>query len=95
MKFGFVNVGSQEWTRWLHHAIRRAAEERMRRFLGRRDPVAAWSFEKLSAGRFADDSGNGFFAKIVGGAEPADAGRSGLLGAGSRVRNRLLLAGEP
>ena len=25
----------------------------------------------------------------------ADAGRSGLLGAGSRVRNRLLLAGEP
>jgi hypothetical protein len=58
-------------------ALRRAAEERMRRFLGRRDPVAAWSFEKLSAGRFADDSGNGFFAKIVGGAEPADAGRSG------------------
>jgi len=58
-------------------ALRRAAEERMRKFLGRQEPVATWSFEKLTAGRFPDDSGNGFFAKIVGGAEPADAGRRG------------------
>lgn len=29
MKFGFVNVGSQRWTKWLHDAIRRAAAYRM------------------------------------------------------------------
>ncbi len=26
IKFGFVNVGSQEWTTWLHEAIRKCAE---------------------------------------------------------------------
>ena len=26
VKFGFVNVGSQQWTEWLHQAIRRAAD---------------------------------------------------------------------
>ncbi len=26
IKFGFVNVGSQRWTRWLHDAIRKCAE---------------------------------------------------------------------
>ena len=26
IKFGFVNVGTQEWTSWLHRAVRRAAE---------------------------------------------------------------------
>ena len=26
IKFGFVNVGSQQWTRWLHDAIRKCAE---------------------------------------------------------------------
>jgi alpha-glucosidase len=29
VKYGFVNVGSQHWTRWLHHAVRRAAEHRL------------------------------------------------------------------
>ncbi len=29
VKFGFVNVGSQRWTSWLHDAIRRAAEHRL------------------------------------------------------------------
>jgi alpha-glucosidase len=29
VKYGFVNVGSQEWTRWLHHAIRKAAENQL------------------------------------------------------------------
>ncbi|MBM3880887.1 MAG: glycoside hydrolase family 97 protein [Verrucomicrobia bacterium] len=29
MKFGFVQVGSQAATRWLHHAIRNAAEHRL------------------------------------------------------------------
>ena len=28
IKFGFVNVGSQRWTRWLHEAIRKCAEHR-------------------------------------------------------------------
>ena len=29
VKYGFVNVGSQEWTSWLHEAIREAAEHRL------------------------------------------------------------------
>ena len=29
VKFGFVNVGSQHWTRWLHEAIRKAAEHQL------------------------------------------------------------------
>jgi len=27
IKFGFVNVGSQQWTQWLHDAIRKCAEQ--------------------------------------------------------------------
>jgi len=29
VKYGFVNVGSQEWTSWLHMAIRKAAEHKL------------------------------------------------------------------
>lgn len=29
VKYGFVRVGSQEWTSWLHEAIRKAAEHRL------------------------------------------------------------------
>jgi len=29
VKYGFVNVGSQEWTRWLHHAVRKAADHQL------------------------------------------------------------------
>ena len=29
VKYGFVNVGSQPWTRWLHEAVRKAAEHRL------------------------------------------------------------------
>ncbi len=29
LKYGFVQVGSQRWTRWLHMAIRKAAEHRL------------------------------------------------------------------
>ncbi|HYW79998.1 MAG TPA: glycoside hydrolase family 97 N-terminal domain-containing protein, partial [Thermoguttaceae bacterium] len=29
VKYGFVNVGSQQWTRWLHDAVRKAAEHRL------------------------------------------------------------------
>ena len=29
VKYGFVNVGSQHWTRWLHEAIRKAAQHKL------------------------------------------------------------------
>jgi alpha-glucosidase len=29
VKYGFVNVGSQKWTGWLHEAVRKAAEHRL------------------------------------------------------------------
>jgi len=29
VKFGFVNVGSQQWTAWLHEAIRKAAQHKL------------------------------------------------------------------
>ncbi|MCL5279089.1 MAG: glycoside hydrolase family 97 protein [Planctomycetes bacterium] len=29
IKFGFVNVGTQKWTSWLHNAIRKAAEHQL------------------------------------------------------------------
>ncbi len=29
LKFGFVNVGSQKWTNWLHESIRKAADHQM------------------------------------------------------------------
>ncbi|NQT37217.1 MAG: glycoside hydrolase family 97 N-terminal domain-containing protein [Planctomycetes bacterium] len=29
VKYGFVNVGSQQWTTWLHDAVRKAAEHRL------------------------------------------------------------------
>lgn len=29
VKYGFVNVGSQQWTSWLHQAVRKAADHRL------------------------------------------------------------------
>jgi alpha-glucosidase len=29
VKYGFVQTGSQEWTRWLHHAVREAADHQL------------------------------------------------------------------
>ncbi len=29
LKYGFVNVGPQEWTQWLHDAVRKAADHRL------------------------------------------------------------------
>lgn len=29
VKYGFVNVGSQEWTRWLHEAVQKAADHEL------------------------------------------------------------------
>lgn len=29
VKYGFVNVGSQQWTAWLHEAVRKAAQHRL------------------------------------------------------------------
>ena len=42
--------------------LRRVAAERMRRFLGRQEPIAVWSCDKLEGRRLADSSGNGFHA---------------------------------
>jgi hypothetical protein len=58
-------------------AIRRAAEERLKRFLGRQEPVAVWSFETLVGSRFADSSGNGFTAVPQGGVTRVAEGASG------------------
>lgn len=58
-------------------ALRRAAEERLRRYLNRPDPVAAWDFEDASGVKIADVSGNGFRAGINGGASAAAGGLKG------------------
>ena len=58
-------------------AARIAAEERMKKFLGRREPVAAWDFESLHGKLFSDLSGNGFTARIEGGVAQADQGLHG------------------
>lgn len=29
VKYGFVNVGTQQWTTWLHHAVRKAADHQL------------------------------------------------------------------
>ena len=42
--------------------LRRLAQQRMKAFLGRREPVAVWTFDRQEGPRFADSSGNGFHA---------------------------------
>ncbi|MFV2069877.1 MAG: hypothetical protein ACC645_23170 [Pirellulales bacterium] len=46
---------------------RKAAEERVQKFFGRRAPVAMWSFDSTAAKTFVDSSGNGFHASVHGG----------------------------
>lgn len=58
-------------------AARRAAEERLKRYLGRQEPVAVWSFEELVRDRFADSSGNHFSARIHGGVTQVPGGIKG------------------
>ena len=58
-------------------AIRRAAEERLKRFAGRPDPVAIWSFDSRLGTKFADDSQNGFVAGVQGGVTAVDGGVRG------------------
>jgi len=58
-------------------AIRKAAEERLKRFLGRREPVAVWSFEEMVGTKFADSSGSSFVASPQGGAKAVDEGIRG------------------
>ncbi len=43
-------------------AVRRAAEEKIRAFMGRPEPVAVYDFEEIKHGAIADLSGNGFGA---------------------------------
>lgn len=58
-------------------AMRRAAEEKLRRYLNRPDPVAAWNFEDASGLKIADASGNGFRAGMDGGAAAVSGGLKG------------------
>ena len=44
----------------------KAAEAKLARYLGRKEPVAIWDFESRLGERFADASGNGFAASPVG-----------------------------
>lgn len=62
-------------------ALRRAAEEKLRRYLNRPAPVAAWDFEDASGVKVADVSGNGFRAGMCGGAAVVP---GGLKGRGAR-----------
>jgi hypothetical protein len=58
-------------------AIRKAAEARLKQFMGRQEPVAVWSFESLVGNSFVDGSGNSFGARIHGGASQVDDGLRG------------------
>jgi len=58
-------------------AERRAAEERLKKFIGRHDPIAAWSFEAIANNSFPDASGNRFHAHIEGNVAQADGGIKG------------------
>jgi hypothetical protein len=58
-------------------AVRKAAEERMKRFLHRREPVAAWTMDAIQDGAFADAAGNGFDAGVQGGVSTVAAGVRG------------------
>ncbi|MBM4082616.1 MAG: LamG domain-containing protein, partial [Planctomycetes bacterium] len=58
-------------------AMRKAAEERLKQFLGRQEPVAAWDFDTMTAGRFSDSSGNGFHAGLNGGVKAVAGGIRG------------------
>ena len=59
-------------------AERKLAEEKLARFMGRREPVAIWDFEQQIAGQFVDGAGNGFLAAIEGtGVTVVEDGRRG------------------
>ena len=47
-------------------AVRQAAMERLKKYMGRQEPVGAWSFDAMAGNRFADGSDNGFAAAIRG-----------------------------
>lgn len=58
-------------------ALRRAAEEKLRRYLNQPDPVAIWRFDDVAGLKIADASGNGFRAGYNGGAAVAEKGICG------------------
>jgi hypothetical protein len=47
-------------------AEQKAAEAKLARFLGRKEPVAIWGFDERLGEKFLDTSGNGFTASPVG-----------------------------
>jgi hypothetical protein len=58
-------------------ALRRAAEERLKKFIGRQEPVAVWDFDSMTGNKFADGSGNGFYASLSGGVKAVAGGVRG------------------
>lgn len=64
--------------------LRRLAQERLRQFLGRQEPVAVWTFDEHDGTRFADSSGNRFQATGT---------RQGIGLAPGRMGNALKLDG--
>jgi DNA-binding cell septation regulator SpoVG len=47
-------------------AEQKAAEAKLARYMGRKEPVAIWDFERKLGEKFADESGNNFAASPVG-----------------------------
>jgi DNA-binding cell septation regulator SpoVG len=57
-------------------AEQKAAEAKLARYLGRKEPVAIWDFGERLGEKFADASGNGFPASPIGQPTPARPPRS-------------------
>jgi len=58
-------------------ALRQAAQEKLKQYLGRPDPVLAYDFEELTGGKLADLSGDRFSARAEGGVTVVDGGVRG------------------
>jgi hypothetical protein len=58
-------------------AVRKASEERLKAFIGQKDPIASWDFEQLVGGKFVDTSGHHFSAAVDGGVTQSPDGKHG------------------
>lgn len=57
--------------------MRKAAQERLAKFLDRPDPVAVWNCDELVKGAIPDASGNNFVARLDGGVTLVPGGQQG------------------
>ncbi|MHB8995623.1 MAG: LamG domain-containing protein [Armatimonadota bacterium] len=58
-------------------AVRKAAQEKLARFLNRPEPILALHFDKVTGTATPDSSGNAFSARLEGGAKISDGGVAG------------------